>query len=182
MATAQEEFIKIQGNFDRPIPGMSLTNSPDTPANWEKPPKYVSVYEASEYIFSKIIEPNRYVSLMESIDEGIPIMDITQAIVFNEYYNGKFNPDLMLMMLEPVAYMLIALAEKLDLNIVIDNEEEDDSITEDDKLAELRNKIAGDVKLGTANLPTEIQEQIEELPETLAEARSLLAAPEEGIE
>ena len=34
--------------FSKPIPGQSLTNDPDEPYAWEKPPEYLSLIHISE--------------------------------------------------------------------------------------------------------------------------------------
>ena len=186
MADMAQELENISMNPNRPMPGQSLANDPENPAPYEKPPKFTSVHAASEDMFMKLIEPKKYVSLMEAMDEGMPIMVITQMLLFNEFQQGAYNPDLMLMMVEPTAYMLIALAERLDLDIVIDEDDEADEEVfglnfKEDKLKELRASAStGAVPAGL--ITPAMQEKLEELPETLekvsAENPSLLATPE----
>ena len=186
MADMAQELENISMNPNRPMPGQSLADDPENPAPYEKPPKFTSVHAASEDMFMKLIEPKKYVSLMEAMDEGMPIMVITQMLLFNEFQQGAYNPDLMLMMVEPTAYMLIALAERLDLDIVIDEDDEADEEVfglnfKEDKLKELRASAStGAVPAGL--ITPAMQEKLEELPETLeevsAENPSLLATPE----
>jgi len=173
MATAEEEYAAIVSSAKRPVAGQSLTNDPESPALYERPPEFTSVHAASEYMFGKFIEPDTYVSTMKAINNGVPIMDIVQSVLFIEFKNGKFNPDLMLMMVEPTAYMLIALAERLDLNMVIyrgelEDENEEEQILgvsfAEDRLKKLQKAgQSGRVPQGIINL--EMQKQIEELPE-----------------
>ena len=47
--------LNQKGQF--PIPGQSLTNDPTNPAPFEKPPEFTNVYEASEFIFETLLEP-----------------------------------------------------------------------------------------------------------------------------
>jgi len=192
MATVEEEFQKVRASGKRPIPGQSLTNDPENPAPFEKAPEYTSVHAASEYMFGKFIEPQTYISLMTTIDDGTAIMDIVQSVLFSEFQEGKFNPDLMLMLVEPVAYMLIALAEKLDLEITVYRGELEDDDEEEQILgvsfAEERLKklqkagASGRVPVGT--LSPVMQEQLEDLPEIpeLSKNKSLLAPPVEEEE
>lgn len=187
MATAEEEYKKIQLSGKRPIPGQSLTNDPEKPAPYEKAPEFVSVHGASEYMFGKLIEPDVYTSIMEAVGDGTAIMDITQTLLFVEFQDGKFNPDLMFMLVEPVAYMIIALAEKLDLPMVIYRGEEEDEETEqqylgvtvaEDRLKKLQK--AGQTGRVPANVITpEMEQQIAELPEIETKQESLLSPPEE---
>ena len=41
--------------MDAPIPGQSLTNSPENSYPWEQPPVLTDVKEASMFFFSKLI-------------------------------------------------------------------------------------------------------------------------------
>ena len=180
MATIGDELQVLKGNSNRPVAGSSLTGDPENPAPYERPPKFTSVHAASEDLFMQLIEPKKYVTIMEAVDDGIPVMQITQMILFNEFQKGSFNPDLMLMLVEPLAYMIIALAERLDLDIVIDEDDEEEIFGvnfKEDKIKEL--KGAASTGAVPANMITpEMQERIEELPETLEEtSQSLLAPP-----
>tara|TARA_R110000796_G_scaffold235013_1_gene353947 strand:+ start:345 stop:956 length:612 start_codon:yes stop_codon:yes gene_type:complete len=187
MATAEEEYKKIQLSGKRPIPGQSLTNDPEKPDLYEQAPEFVSVHGASEYMFGKLIEPDVYTSIMNAVGDGTAIMDIAQTLLFVEFQEGKFNPDLMFMLVEPVAYMIIALAEKLDLPMVIyRGEEEDEEIEQqylgvtvaEDRLKKLQK--AGQTGRVPANVITpEMEQQIAELPEIETKQESLLASPEE---
>ena len=187
MATAEEEYKKIQLSGKRPIPGQSLTNDPEKPDLYEQAPEFVSVHGASEYMFGKLIEPDVYTSIMNAVGDGTAIMDIAQTLLFVEFQEGKFNPDLMFMLVEPVAYMIIALAEKLDLPMVIyRGEEEDEEIEQqylgvtvaEDRLKKLQK--AGQTGRVPANVITpEMEQQIAELPEIETKQESLLAFPEE---
>jgi len=187
MATAEEEYKKIQLSGKRPIPGQSLTNDPEKPDLYEQAPEFVSVHGASEYMFGKLIEPDVYTSIMNAVGDGTAIMDIAQTLLFVEFQEGKFNPDLMFMLVEPVAYMIIALAEKLDLPMVIyRGEEEDEEIEQqylgvtvaEDRLKKLQK--AGQTGRVPANVITpEMEQQIAELPKIETKQESLLAFPEE---
>ena len=191
MATVQEEYKKIQLSGKRPIPGSSLTGDPENPAPYEKAPEFTSVYAASEYIWEKFIEPTAYVNLMETISEGVPLADIAQIVLFQEFQKGAWNPDLMLMLFEPTVYMMIALAERLDIPMVIyKGELEDDDDQEmilGTALAETR--IQDLIKRGTSGrvpegtLNAEMQKSLENLPEVDLEkpTESLMAPPSEEV-
>lgn len=184
MATFQEEVQKVRSSSTRSIPGQSLSNDPENPAPFEKAPKFTSVHAASEEMFMDLIEPETYVSIMEAVDGGIPVMQITQMILFQKFKEGEYNPDLMIMMIEPVAYMIIALAERLDLDIIVDEDDDEDDIFglnfKEDQLKQLKGAAStGAVPAGM--LTPAMQEKMEDLPETLEETpepeESLLAPP-----
>jgi|TARA_R100001377_G_scaffold102_1_gene149 hypothetical protein len=180
MATFQEEVQKVRSSSTRSVPGQSLSNDPENPAPFEKAPKFTSVHAASEEMFMDLIEPETYVSIMEAVDDGIPVMQITQMILFQKFKEGEYNPDLMIMMIEPVAYMIIALAERLDLDIIVDEDDDEDDIFglnfKEDQLKQLKGAAStGAVPAGM--LTPAMQEKMEDLPETLEET----SEPEESL-
>ena len=191
MATVEEEFQKHRASGKRPIAGQSLANDPENPAPYEKPPRFTSVHEASEYLWESFIEPDIYKNLMESVSQGVPIMNIVQAVLFTEFQQGAWNPDLMMMLFEPATYMIMALAERQDLDMVIYQGEEDDEMDEeltlgtiltDAKLKRLKKaKTSGTVPSGMFS--AEIQKSLESLPEEPeqqeeeAQPNSLMARP-----
>ena len=179
MATFEEEVQNVRSSSNRPIPGQSLTANPEERAPFEKAPRFTSVHAASEDMFMKLVEPKVYVPVMEAVDDGIPVLQITQMILFQEFQDGAYNPDLMLMMVEPVAYMIIALAERLDLDIVVDEEVFGVNFKED-QLKQLKGAAStGAIPAGM--LTPSMQEKMEGLPETLEETsepkESLLSPP-----
>ena len=172
MATAFEEFQAQRLNANRAIPGESLTNDPENPAPFEKAPTFTSVHAASEYLWESFIEPEEYVNLMTAVAEGVPLIQITQAVLFTEFTKGSWNPDLMLMLIEPTTYMLMALAERAEIPMVIyegelndENDEEELLGTQvaEDRIREIMERgKTGDIPEGT--LTAEMQESLESLP------------------
>ena len=71
----------IQGG--RAIPGSSMTNDPDNREDFEKAPQITNLRDGTEYIFASIIKEERYLTLMELVGKGMPIMDIVQNILFS---------------------------------------------------------------------------------------------------
>jgi hypothetical protein len=129
-----QEYLNVITNTGRPIPGQSLTTDPNNPAPYEQPPEYTSVHEASEYIFNSLIQEETYVPMMNLLLNDMPIMDIVQTLLFTGFTEGKWSPDLMLMLGEPVAYMLLALAERAGIDPVIYRGEDEDEIEEEEFL------------------------------------------------
>ncbi len=189
----EDDYNAVRAKMGRPIPGQSLTNDPENPAPFEKAPEMTNVHEASMYLWDFVTEEETYAALMTAIDNEVPVMHIVQTILFNEFQQGKWNPDLMLMLAEPLAYMLIALAERLDLDIKIDTEEEEGDVfgveMEERKLEELRNsqipqgfiteQMANEMKsLPTMSSLLEPQPEEEAVEAPATEQPSLMAQPE----
>jgi len=116
--------------FEKSIPGQSLTNSPENNYEWEKPPQYSSVKEAREAIFLNLLEPKTLRSVQELMITETPVNTIAEVVLTDGFRKGKFNPDMMLNLLEPTMYMLMAIAEKSGIEPVVDSDGPDD---EDDE-------------------------------------------------
>tara|TARA_R110000787_G_scaffold80393_2_gene175042 strand:+ start:630 stop:1235 length:606 start_codon:yes stop_codon:yes gene_type:complete len=116
--------------FEKSIPGQSLTNSPENNYEWEKPPQYSSVKEAREAIFLNLLEPKTLRSVQELMITETPVNTIAEVVLTDGFRKGKFNPDMMLNLLEPTMYMLMAIAEKSGIEPIVDGDGPDD---EDDE-------------------------------------------------
>jgi hypothetical protein len=124
----QNQFDEVGVNpFNAPIPGESLTASPDTPRAWERPPQYTEQDEAMMAVYMELTRTGTLKELIKIIDEGIPLDEIAQVILYKGYTEGKFTPDMMLMLAEPTIYLLIAIADYADISdYVLYNEEDED--------------------------------------------------------
>lgn len=198
-----QDYINVVTNMGRPIPGQSLTADPGNPAPYEGPPKYTSVHEASEYIFGNLIKEENYVPLMKVLLDDMPIMDVVQTMLFKGFVDGKWTPDLMMMLAEPTAYMILALAERAGIDPVIYRGEDEDEIEEEEFLGvtfekervERLRKMRSTGAIPEGVLSKEIKEEIAnvEIPDSLLSeiklqeetgavptpGASLLSAPEE---
>ena len=105
--------IAMEGiNLGRPIPGQSLTNDPDSSRNYEKPPKHSSLKAALNDIFISLVDENVFPSLVQSLKKGVPVVDLASGVLMEGFRSGKFNPDLMLLLAEPVIYLIMVLAAR----------------------------------------------------------------------
>lgn len=176
----EQQFVDHIVKGGRAIPGQSLTNDPENPLPFEKAPEFINSRDAIEYIFANLIEEDVYMPLMEQIEAGLPVMEFVQVFLFEGFNTGKWNPDLMLLLAEPMTYMIMALAERIDVDYVV-YQGEDEDIAEEEVVTGLKNSddIVAKIKNARKNntipvgvLPAEMLEQIEELP-----VDSLMAAP-----
>jgi len=192
-----QEGIDALVNSSRPIPGQSLTDNPDQSYPWESPPEFTDFRQAFNYLADELLEEDIYVPLMIAMGQGVPIADITLQLLQRGFQEGKWNPDMFMMLIEPTMYLLMALAEKsgIEPRLYGDEEEDLDPEDEDDiakmkanNLAEITREKVGDMpKAPSGVLPQEIVEEIEalEVPESLLarpepqeEPESLLGRPE----
>ena len=125
----QNQFDEIGVNpFNAPVPGESLTASPDTPKAWERPPEYTEQDEAMMAVYMELTNLNTLKQLIKIIDEGVPLDEIAQIVLYKGYTEGKFTPDLMLMLAEPTIYLLISIADYAEISdyVLYEGEDEDE--------------------------------------------------------
>jgi|TARA_R110001632_G_scaffold37244_2_gene94142 hypothetical protein len=177
-----QEGLKFLSTNGRPIPGESLTNSPDTPYPWEQPTQFTELEPAIDALFIELTEPEAYHSLLNLIENEVPIGDVTQIVLTDGFQKGMWNPDLLMLLIEPTMYMIMALAEKAGMmdNVIYQGEEEDVE-DQDEQLSSIekaidiaQDKIVPKARAGV--LPKNIEEKIEEM--TPPREPSLLEKPE----
>jgi hypothetical protein len=168
--------VVMQGG---PIPGSSLTSDPDNPAPYERPPEYTNVHQAAQWMFSEMIEEQNYPQLIQSMLDDIPVMDIAQVMLFTGFTEGKWDVNLMMLLVEPTAYMLLALAERAGIDPVIFRGEEDDEVQEElmfgTKMSE--EKVKNLKTLSDKNIPLPFVEPMQK-----RELESLPTAEEMSLE
>mgnify|MGYP003633464842 FL=1 len=133
MARLEKNSIEEAGinPFNAPIPGESLTSSPENPKAWERPPEFADDDEAMQEIYLLLTEQDKLRELINIMNEGIPLDEIAQVVLYKGYTSGKFNPDVMLMLIEPTIYLLIAIADYAEIkDYTLYEGEEDDPDTE----------------------------------------------------
>ncbi len=185
-----EEFLQFRSQMNRPIPGQSLTNDPENPAPFEQAPRFTNVHEATLYLWKEITSEDMYIPVMETLEDGTSIMSVVQTILMGEFTRGTFNPDLMMMLVEPLAYMYIALAERLGIDPVIYSGEEEEELENEklfgskyhqEKINEMK-KAAASGRVPQGMITQEMEAQMASLPELTEEEEaptqpSLMAAP-----
>ena len=179
-----QEGLEFLANNGRPIPGSSLTNSPDTPYAWEQAPQFVELQPAMDALFLELTEPEAYHSTMDLVRNGMPIGDIAQILLTDGFQKGMWNPDLLMLLVEPTMYMIIAFAEKANIQDYITYEGEDEEPADDDEqLAGIeeainiaQDRIVPKAKAGV--FPKEIEERLEKF--TVPEQPSLLEKPQQS--
>jgi len=182
MEEYNQEAVDAFAQAGRPIPGQSLTSNPDEPRPFEGPPDFTNFKEALDYTAAELLLEENYTPMVLAMGDGIPVTDLAMQIGYVGFREGKWNPDLMMMLIEPLMYLLMALAEKADIQYRIDDEDDEDdedSILEDKvrNIAEtLKAKEMGKMPKGA--LPSDIVEKIESLD---IPKESLLAKTEEPM-
>ena len=183
-----QEGLETLANNGAPVPGESLTNNPDSQLPFEQAPQYTEVSPAVDAIFLELTEPENYHTLMDTISEGLPIADVAQIILYDGFSKGMWNPDLMLLLIEPTMFLLLGLAEQAGIDDpIIYRGEEDEPDDPEDQLTGLeramevaKERIVPRAEKG--QIPREIEQKLEtfeppEQPSLLAPSGTEQAAP-----
>ena len=124
---------------------------------------YTTVPEAAMGIFAEMTKEETFMPLVEALSAGFPVVDMANLILYRGFQKGQFNPDLMLLLIEPVIYMLLALAEKVGIGDVVgyDGEEDDDQGDPEEQVKTLK-EMKQALQLGSTKVS---EESIKEIPE-----------------
>ena len=177
----------LANNTGRPIPGQSLTNNPDEPRPFETPPEFTNFKEALDYIVTELLQEEVMIPIISGIGQDVPISDVATQMLYVGFREGKWNPDLLMMLVEPVMYILMALCEKAGVDFKLYGDEDQDDTDEDREeiqnyrqknLAEAaRAKVGNISKVPTGALPKDIVEDIQ----SVNISPSLLEKPQEQM-
>ena len=92
----------IENIFDAPTPGQSLTDTPGN-AGWEHPPEFTDVEKASEYLWQKLHEDEVLDQVISFLKNDVPIEAVARMMLFGGFVNGKWTPDLAIL-LAPITF------------------------------------------------------------------------------
>tara|TARA_Y100000114_G_C11706524_1_gene301247 strand:+ start:341 stop:946 length:606 start_codon:yes stop_codon:yes gene_type:complete len=171
-----QETMELVDPFSKPVPGQSLTNDPDNPYPWESPPEFVNVNTAIDSIVMNMLgDEEKLANIIEVLASGeIPIAGIAQIILEDGFRKGKYNPDLMLLLAEPLMVILMALAERAGIRDYEIYQGEGSELSGEEQ-AELANDVINSYKeevnfrglktgknIDVRSVPEEVLERIEE--------------------
>jgi len=177
MEALDPKMVEGLSTMQRPIPGQSMTNDPANPAPFEKAPKNTNLKQTQELIFSKLIDESVYVPIMSMLASGeANVMEVTQNLLYAGFREGQWNPDMMMLVAEPTAYMIMALAERAGIDYQVDeepNELPDEDEQGDERMAKFKDSMPvpekGSIPAGI--IPKEITAKLDQAP-----VESLMAA------
>lgn len=104
---AQDLMMKMEAN---PVPGQSLTQDPDNKAPWETPPDIVEIEDFVQEAALDLLNPERIPGLLDTLRKGVPVEYLTETYLKAKVQQGTINPDLMMMAIEPVMWLVIFVA------------------------------------------------------------------------
>ena len=176
--------LKAQGS---PIPGQSLVNSPDTPYPWETPADISNPREALENVVEDITQPEAIKNIIRALAEGMPVGDIAMAVLYTKFVDGIISVDTLMLLAEPVMYVIMAIGEEANIKYNIESNDldefdEEDTILEEQKLEEQLNPVEK-IKQETLSKPINEnsvpQNLLDKIKEQGPEIRSMLSRGEQ---
>ena len=104
----------IDNIFDAPIPGQSLTDTPGN-AKWEHPPQFVDVDEAAEDIWDRLHTEAVLDQIITLLRNGVQVEAIVRLILFTGFSEGKWTPDVAILLAEIVLKQIMAIGVKAEI-------------------------------------------------------------------
>ena len=134
-----DELTSLSGQ-GRPIPGQSLTNSPESKYPWESPATLSNPREALDVIVAEIMQPEAVKNIVNALANGAAVGDIGSAILYAKFTEGDISVDTMMLLAEPVMYTIMAIGEEANIKYNIEGNDLDE-FDEEDEAEEMTNKI-----------------------------------------
>lgn len=122
--------LKSQGS---PIPGQSLMSNPDEPYPWETPPDITNPKEALEMIVEDLLQAEAIKNIISALAGGLPVGDISMAVLYNKFVEGVISVDLLMLLAEPTMYLIMAIGEEADIRYNIEGDDADEFFDEEDR-------------------------------------------------
>jgi len=164
------KFLEDGLSRGRPIPGQSLTNSPSEPYAWEKPPEFVEPRKAMYEVFDALTEPEATANLLISLNKGVGVIDLASIVLYAGFLEGKWSADLMVLLMEPTMYMIMALAEKAEISYNLDagDDEIGPEMSGEEQVNRVQNSLdilkkEAKTKVSDAAVPKDVKEMISEV-------------------
>ena len=194
------EFKESQENLDKlvelkskgnSIPGQALTNSPEQPYPWEQPAEFANPREAIDSVLAKLLQPEATKEIINALSEGASVGDLAMSITYSQFVEGKINPDSMMLMVEPLMYLIMGIGDEANIKYNIDNDDIDEGDEEEikSKIQEFNN-IFEQIKSGAMSKEIEPEKAeavvekslLDKVKEAGPEIRQSLLAREENNE
>jgi hypothetical protein len=107
--------------FDAPIPGQSLTAELGS-RPWQSPPKLTTVEDALDYYIPKLSSPDRVNTLLNLIEQGVPLVLIADSLQSISVMEGLHTIDVGILVIPVLVETMIYLAEEADVKYTVGTE------------------------------------------------------------
>ena len=122
----------MAAQFDAPIPGQSLTSDPENPMPFETAPEHTDKNKLTQVMFDQLTTPESIEQISQLLQNGASVEAMTKIILFAGMSKGKYNTDMQLLMVEPVVYIILFIADRLGIQPTMEEDEYLDTSLEDE--------------------------------------------------
>lgn len=112
-----------------PIPGQSLTKAPGS-YPFEQPPMFATPEEAFEALVNALADPKATDRLLNMMELGMPVYSIVYTLLMSGFAEGKWTPDVAMLMAEPLSTLMFRLAKDAGIKAETGVKEEEDDMLE----------------------------------------------------
>lgn len=111
--------MSAQGLFSGPIPGQSLTRSPDQKAPFELPPKFADTDAALDHLLMMVMDKKfiKNFSVLVKKNKKLFVDKMASAILQKGFVHGMWTVDTMMLLVEPLICLLVWAAAQLDATV-----------------------------------------------------------------
>lgn len=110
--------------FTGPIPGQSLTRSPDQRAPYEMPPKFASSTAALDHLLLMITDRTfiKNLAILLRQNKKLKIDRMASAILQQGFVNGMWTVDTAMLLIEPLLCLMVWAAAQQDASVTFSND------------------------------------------------------------
>ena len=137
---ALDEIVELSSQGGA-IPGQSLVNDPEQPYPWERPPEFANPKHALDYMVGLIFQPEAMKNIVQALANGAPVADIAMVSLYAKFTEGKFNPDVLMLLAEPVMYIIMAIGEEANIKYNIEDSNDLDELDDEDYEEEFNQQV-----------------------------------------
>jgi len=112
-----------QDPFNFPVPGHSLTDSPEQWA-WDKPPRVTDPEEAIQTVIEKVEKPQTKEHFLRLMAGGVTVEEIVNTIGLAGFTEGEWSPDVAELIKPALAVYFIGVAIKNKVPVIAFNNSE----------------------------------------------------------
>ena len=110
--------------FKAPMPGQGWTTDPNNPMPWETPPEITDVDEALTTIVHPLVTNDTLLGeFLKLAEGGLPLEHMVTLATYEGFKTGKWTPDVMLLLQEPLMYYMIAICESAEIDYNLDEDD-----------------------------------------------------------
>jgi hypothetical protein len=151
---------KINPMFDAPIAGQSMTAELGS-RPWQTPPKLITVEQALDYYIPKLTSPEKLGTLLNLIEQGVPLVLIADTLQSVSVMEGIHTIDVGILVIPVMVETMIYLAEEADIKYTVGTEKTKDGKLDPTTISLVMEKHSKD-KVSKSETKAMVEEKINE--------------------